>query len=180
MASIVNRSLSATSNKSRTRTSQFYRRAAERRTDLLADRGVVGRRFSVDAASNRAASESKADVGPFQRNWSTSSKSAMSVRRVASVRKSNARSRSRLRVSARALALAAFTRHSRQSVGMDSIWRNLPRTAAEDFAPQPGRPGYLNENPMGEKRVELPRGSTKRQKQPVQLTAAGFFLLLSR
>jgi integrase len=40
--------------------------------------------------------------------------------------------------------------------------------------------GYLNENPMGEKRVELPRGSTKRQKQPVQLTAAGFFLLLSR
>ena len=24
--------------------------------------------------------------------------------------------------------------------------------------------GYLNENPMGEKRVELPRGSTKRQK----------------
>jgi len=39
--------------------------------------------------------------------------------------------------------------------------------------------GYLNENPMGEKRVELPRGSTKRQKQPVQLSAAGFFLLLS-
>ena len=38
--------------------------------------------------------------------------------------------------------------------------------------------GYLNENPMGEKRVELPRGSTKRQKQPVQLSAAGFFLLL--
>jgi integrase len=40
--------------------------------------------------------------------------------------------------------------------------------------------GYLNENPMGEKRVELPRGSTKRQKQPVQLTAAQFFLLLTR
>jgi integrase len=40
--------------------------------------------------------------------------------------------------------------------------------------------GYLNENPMGEKRVELPRGSTKRQKQPVQLTAAQFFLLLGR
>jgi hypothetical protein len=39
--------------------------------------------------------------------------------------------------------------------------------------------GYLNENPMGEKRVELPRGSIKRQKQPVQLTAAGFFLFLS-
>lgn len=40
--------------------------------------------------------------------------------------------------------------------------------------------GYLNENPMGEKRVELPRGSTKRQKQPVQLTAAQFFLLLTK
>ena len=40
--------------------------------------------------------------------------------------------------------------------------------------------GYLNENPMGEKRVELPRGSIKRQKQPMQLTAAGFFSLLSR
>lgn len=38
--------------------------------------------------------------------------------------------------------------------------------------------GYLNENPMGEKRVELPRGSTKRTKQPVQLTAAEFFRLL--
>jgi len=33
---------------------------------------------------------------------------------------------------------------------------------------------------MGEKRVELPRGSTKRQKHPVQLTAIGFFSLLSR
>jgi len=40
--------------------------------------------------------------------------------------------------------------------------------------------GYLQENPMGEKRVELPRGSTKRQKHPVQLTAAGFFSLLGR
>lgn len=40
--------------------------------------------------------------------------------------------------------------------------------------------GYLNENPMGEKRVELPRGSTKRDKQPIQLTAAGFFALLAR
>jgi hypothetical protein len=40
--------------------------------------------------------------------------------------------------------------------------------------------GYLNENPMGEKRVELPRGSTKWQKQPVQLTAAEFFLLLGK
>jgi len=40
--------------------------------------------------------------------------------------------------------------------------------------------GYLNENPMAEKRIELPRGSTKRSKLPVQLTAAGFFSLLAR
>lgn len=38
--------------------------------------------------------------------------------------------------------------------------------------------GYLNENPMGEKRVELPRGSTKRIKHSVQLTAAEFFRML--
>ena len=38
--------------------------------------------------------------------------------------------------------------------------------------------GYLNENPIGEKRVELPRGSTKRTKHSVQLTAAQFFRLL--
>ena len=40
--------------------------------------------------------------------------------------------------------------------------------------------GYLHENPMAEQRVELPRGSTKRSKQPVQLTASGFFALLAR
>lgn len=40
--------------------------------------------------------------------------------------------------------------------------------------------GYLRENPMAEKRVELPRGSTKRTKQPVQLTPAWFFLLLTK
>lgn len=40
--------------------------------------------------------------------------------------------------------------------------------------------GYLHENPMAEKRVELPRGSTKRVKEPVQLTPAEFFLLLAR
>lgn len=40
--------------------------------------------------------------------------------------------------------------------------------------------GYIRENPMAEKRVELPRGSTKRSKQPVQLTATEFFRLLSR
>jgi integrase len=38
--------------------------------------------------------------------------------------------------------------------------------------------GYLNENPMGEKRVELPRGSTKRTTHSVQLTAPQFFRLL--
>jgi integrase len=38
--------------------------------------------------------------------------------------------------------------------------------------------GYLNENPMAEKRVELARGSTKRDKRPAQLTAAEFFRLL--
>ena len=38
--------------------------------------------------------------------------------------------------------------------------------------------GYLIENPMGEKRVELPRGSTKRIKHSVQLTAAEFFRIL--
>ncbi len=38
--------------------------------------------------------------------------------------------------------------------------------------------GYLEQNPMGEKRVELPRGSTKRLKKPVQLTAAQFLYLL--
>ena len=40
--------------------------------------------------------------------------------------------------------------------------------------------GYLRENPMAEKRVELPRGSTKRTKQAVQLTPAWFFLLLTK
>lgn len=40
--------------------------------------------------------------------------------------------------------------------------------------------GFLGENPMAEKRVELPRGSTKRIKEPVQLTPAQFFLLLAR
>jgi hypothetical protein len=37
--------------------------------------------------------------------------------------------------------------------------------------------GCLNENPTGEKRVELPRGSTKRTKHSVQLTTAQFFPL---
>lgn len=39
--------------------------------------------------------------------------------------------------------------------------------------------GYLDHNPMAEQRVELPRGSTKRVKQPTQLTAAEFFCLLT-
>jgi integrase len=40
--------------------------------------------------------------------------------------------------------------------------------------------GYLSENPMAEQRVELPRGSTKRLKEPVQLTPAQFLSLLKR
>jgi integrase len=42
--------------------------------------------------------------------------------------------------------------------------------------------GYLNRNPMGNKHdklVELPRGSTKRARKPVQLTADQFLRLLS-
>jgi integrase len=39
--------------------------------------------------------------------------------------------------------------------------------------------GYLQQNPMADKRIELPRGSTKRLKKPQQLTAAQFFYLLS-
>lgn len=38
--------------------------------------------------------------------------------------------------------------------------------------------GYLDQNPMAEKRVELPRGSTKRRERPVQLTAAQFLYLV--
>jgi hypothetical protein len=104
------------------------------------DRLATGRRVSIRAASNRAASAAKAGVGPFQRNWSMSSKIAMSVRSVASVRKSSARSRSREREFSRALKLAGFTRHSQLSNGMDSRWTNLARTAADDLAPQPRKP----------------------------------------
>src|SRR5207249_652037 len=118
-----------------------YRCAADLRIGAVRERRTTDRRVSVRAASNRAASAVKAGVGPFQRNWSAWSKSAMSVRRVARVRKSSARSRSRNRVAARALALAAFTRHSRLSGGMDSRWTNFARTAADDFAPQTGSPG---------------------------------------
>jgi len=38
--------------------------------------------------------------------------------------------------------------------------------------------GYLEQNPMAEKRVELPRRWTKRLKKPLQLTAAQFLYLL--
>jgi hypothetical protein len=82
-----------------------YRRAADLRIGAVRERRTTDRRVSVRAASNRAASAVKPGVGPFQRNWSIWSKSAMSVRRVASVRKSSARSRSRNRVAARVLAL---------------------------------------------------------------------------
>jgi len=69
---------------------------------------------------------------------STSSNSAISVRRVASVRNSRARTLSLASVRARALALAAFTPHS---AGMDSRWANMASAAADDFAPHPGNPG---------------------------------------
>jgi hypothetical protein len=45
-----------------------YQRAADRRMGVLAEGRVPGRRFPVRAASKRAASPSKAGVGPFQRN----------------------------------------------------------------------------------------------------------------
>src|SRR5205823_4957390 len=44
---------------------------------VLNDRRPLAGRFSVTAASNRAAIASKTSVGPFQRNWSTSSKRTM-------------------------------------------------------------------------------------------------------
>ena len=95
------------------------------RSPVVSNRVTFADRLvSVTAASNRAASAAKAGVGPFQRNWSTSSKSAMSVRSVASVQKSNACSRSRQRVSARALALAA------PRLIMSSTDVRTPRTAA--------------------------------------------------
>src|SRR5256885_14349907 len=117
-----------------------YRRAADLRIGAVRERRTTDRRVSVRAASSEPLA-AKTGVGPFQRNSSTWSKSAMSVRRVARVRKSSARSRSRDRVAARVLALAAFTRHSRLSKGMDSRWTNFARTAADDFTPQPGSPG---------------------------------------
>src|SRR5439155_5809908 len=118
-----------------------YCRAADLRIGAVRERGTTDRRVSVRAESNRAARVVKTGAGPFQRNWSTWSKSAMSVRRVARFRKSSARSRSRDRVAARVLAVAAFTRDSRLSKGMDSRWTNFARTAADDFAPHPGSPG---------------------------------------
>src|SRR5437764_14082096 len=40
--------------------------------------------------------------------------------------------------------------------------------------------GYLSVNPMEERRVELPRGYSKRTKTPQQLSPAQFLLLLPR
>lgn len=40
--------------------------------------------------------------------------------------------------------------------------------------------GYLNFNPLSEKRIDLPRGSSKRLKQPSQLTPRQLFSLLSK
>jgi len=98
-------------------------------------------RPSPPVPSSVAANGAKAGVGPVQRSSSTESKSGMSVRRVARSRNSTARSRSRVSVRARVSALAAFTRHVRQSSGIDSRCPNRASTAAVDFAPQPGRPG---------------------------------------
>jgi integrase len=39
--------------------------------------------------------------------------------------------------------------------------------------------GYISRNPMADKLVELPRGSTKRMRPPVQLTPAGYMALLA-
>jgi integrase len=39
--------------------------------------------------------------------------------------------------------------------------------------------GHLEQNPLSDKRVELPRGSTKRAKKPVQLSPSQFFTLLT-
>src|SRR5205823_10593430 len=99
--------------------------AADCSFGVLRDRRATCRRVSVLAAPNRAAIDSNAGVVPFQGSWSTSSKSSISVRSVASFGKSIALSQSQQSVSARALALAAFTRHSRQSLGMDSSQRQI-------------------------------------------------------
>ena len=93
------------------------------------------------AASSRAASGANAGVGPCHRRSSTESNSVMSVRSVASVRNSSARSRSLASVRARRAGLAAFTLQVRQSSGMASRCPNRASTAAADFAPQPGSPG---------------------------------------
>src|SRR3954451_18361599 len=97
--------------------------------------------LAVTAASNSAAISSNSAFGPFQRNCSTSPKRGMSVRSVASVRKSSASAHSRRSVSASAPALVAFTCHSRQSFGIASRCPNLASTAAVDFAPHPASPG---------------------------------------
>src|SRR5262249_33709898 len=102
---------------------------------------VVGRRGSGFGASKRGAMEAKAAVGAFQWSWSTLSKSGMSVRRVASLRKRSALFQFSRKVNDSVPAFATFTCHSRLSLGIDSRWMNLARTAAEDFAPQPGSPG---------------------------------------
>ena len=40
--------------------------------------------------------------------------------------------------------------------------------------------GYIRDNPLADKKVELPRGSAKRRRRPSQLTPAMFFYLLLR
>ena len=93
--------------------------AADCSFGVLRNRRATCRRVSVLAASNRAAIDSNAGVAPFQRSWSHIIEE-FNMRSVASFRKSIALSQSQQSVSARALALAAFTHHSRQSLGIDS------------------------------------------------------------
>ena len=99
------------------------------------------REGSVRAASNRAASGWNAGVGPGHFSSSTELKSGMSSLSVARSRKRRTRSRSRSSVCASAPGRVAFTPHIRQSAGIASRWPNFARTAAADFAPQPGNPG---------------------------------------
>ena len=89
------------------------------------------------SSSNFAATASNAGVGPFHFSASTDVKSGMSLLRVASVRKSSARSRFSFSVRESPAALRALTLHVCQSSGMDSRCLKRASTAAADFAPHP-------------------------------------------
>jgi hypothetical protein len=103
----------------------------------------------VTAASNRCPTTSKLACGPFQRNSSTSSNSAMLVRRVASVRNRHARSRSSGSVWARIPALATFTCHSRHFAGMGGgTWpERQPTTLVPSLATQGSHRPHRRQGP---------------------------------